>query len=93
MILQIIAALLVLNAVTYLIYAYDKTAARSGVWRVSESTLLGLAFIGGAPAAIAAMFTLRHKIRKPKFRAGLLLILAAQTCLFIYWRTTSGVPA
>ncbi len=92
MLLQIVVALVILNTVTYLVYAYDKSAARNGAWRISESTLFGLAFIGGAPAAIAAMCVLRHKTRKPDFRFGLPLIMAVQTGIFVYWRATGEIP-
>ncbi len=83
--------ILALNAATYLIYYYDKAAARQGAWRISESTLFLLAILGGAPAAITAMLSLRHKTRKPSFRYGLPLILALQAFAFAYWRN-AGAP-
>lgn len=82
---KIILALLALNAVTYLIYFYDKVAARNGAWRISEATLFWVAMLGGSPAAIAAMFTLRHKTRKPGFRYGLPVILFLQWAAYAYW--------
>ncbi len=82
---KLVIALLALNLATYLIYFYDKVAARNGAWRISESTLLWFAMLGGSPAAIAAMFTLRHKTRKPGFRYGLPIILVVQWTAYAYW--------
>lgn len=41
----------VASAVTFLVYAWDKTAAEGGHWRTPESTLIGLALAGGWPGA------------------------------------------
>ena len=51
-----------------LAYWRDKTAAKNGQWRVSESTLLMLGMLGGWPGAIIAQQTLRHKTSKVSFR-------------------------
>ena len=70
----ILLALLVVNVVTALAFAHDKRAALTGVRRVRESTLLGLAFIGGSPAAVWARHRFRHKTRKQPFATQLDLI-------------------
>lgn len=57
-----------LNALTYLVYARDKRAARDGTWRTSERTLHLLALLGGWPAAWWAQQRLRHKSSKTEFR-------------------------
>lgn len=59
------------NVVVFCVYWWDKGAARNDLWRVSEATLLGLAFFGGSPGAIAAQRLLRHKTRKEPFRSNL----------------------
>lgn len=56
------------SAVTFLVYARDKAAARAGRWRTKESTLHLLAVIGGWPGAIAAQRLLHHKNRKTSFQ-------------------------
>ena len=58
---------LILTFVTFLTYANDKRKARKNLWRTPESTLLLLAFIGGAVGALLGMALCRHKIRKAKF--------------------------
>ncbi|MFM2300632.1 MAG: hypothetical protein RLZZ84_368 [Pseudomonadota bacterium] len=70
-----------INAWTWLSFWYDKRQAATGGRRIAERTLLGLALIGGTPAAFFAQQTLRHKTRKQPFRAWLWLITAAQAGL------------
>jgi uncharacterized membrane protein YsdA (DUF1294 family) len=70
------------NVVTLLAYGYDKTIAGSGKMRAPEAVLLGLALIGGSPAALLAMQILRHKTSKPGFQLRFWLILILQ-CLLL----------
>jgi Predicted membrane protein len=65
---------LLLNVAVFLIYGWDKRAAAAGTWRVRESTLLTLAFVGGSFGAVLAQRLLRHKTRKEPFRTILALI-------------------
>lgn len=51
-------------------YAWDKGAAESGQWRVSEAKLLSLGLLGGWPGAIVAQQFLRHKTSKASFRSA-----------------------
>lgn len=72
------AWLLAFNAVTVLVYGYDKAIAGGRRRRVPERTLLGLALCGGTPGALLAMWLFRHKTAKRSFRNGLALVIAAQ---------------
>ena len=60
--------LAVLNGVTFVTYAVDKSAAQRGAWRTSEKTLHLLALLGGWPAAWWAQQWMRHKSSKASFR-------------------------
>ena len=54
--------ILVVNAWTMIRFFIDKLRAESGGWRVPESELLGLALIGGTPAAYAARHLARNVV-------------------------------
>lgn len=58
------------SVVCALVYAIDKSAAKAGRWRVSESALHTLSLVGGWPSALVAQQVLRHKSNKASFRAA-----------------------
>lgn len=64
------------NGLAFLLFRMDKDRAVRGEWRVPESTLLTLAFLGGWFGAKAAQRRFRHKTRKEPFRTFLNLIPA-----------------
>ena len=76
--------LLVITAVTFAVYGWDKLCAKRGMWRVPEKILLLLAFLGGSVGAMAAMAIFRHKTLHLKFRYGVPLILILQLIGLIY---------
>jgi uncharacterized membrane protein YsdA (DUF1294 family)/cold shock CspA family protein len=61
---------LVLSGVTFMAYGWDKVSARGGHWRTQESTLNGLALLGGWPGAWIAQYAWRHKSRKTSFQVA-----------------------
>jgi uncharacterized membrane protein YsdA (DUF1294 family) len=81
--LSIAAYVLAINALEFVVFAWDKHCARKGMWRISESTLLLLAVIGGTIGAIAGQRILRHKTRKEPFRTKLLVIAGLQVVALI----------
>ncbi|HEX8449775.1 MAG TPA: DUF1294 domain-containing protein [Allosphingosinicella sp.] len=74
----ILALLLLVNLVTVFRFWDDKRRAVAGQWRIPESTLLGLAAIGGTPGAVLACRLFRHKTRKQPFATLLWLTGAVQ---------------
>ncbi len=74
-ILKFIALFLALNAFVFSIYFLDKQASRHHGTRISERTLLTLAFVGGSLGAVCAQRLLRHKTRKEPFRSNLRAIV------------------
>ena len=71
----------VVNPVTFAVYAWDKSRARFGAWRVPESRLLFLALIGGWPGAKLAQHLLHHKTRKMPFARRLNTVPVIQLML------------
>lgn len=81
----IIFYVLLINLVTFLVYAIDKYAAIQRKSRIRIVTLLGLAFIGGSIGAITAMYLLRHKTLKDYFAVGVPMIMVMQVVVLFYW--------
>ena len=76
-----------INAVTFVVYGYDKRRAMAGGTRVPEPALHMAALVGGTPAAALAQALFRHKTRKRRFRlvfAGIILLQIGLAC--VYWR-------
>lgn len=71
-------ALLIVNGWTMLRFWQDKRRAITGGRRIPERELLGLALVGGSPAALLARRLFRHKTRKEPFSTQLQLIVAIQ---------------
>jgi uncharacterized membrane protein YsdA (DUF1294 family)/cold shock CspA family protein len=74
-----------LNLATYLVYGWDKHLARMNERRIPESTLLGLALIGGSPGAALAMWAFRHKTRKGTFLTAFAVVVLVQIAAIGYW--------
>ena len=80
---NLILYLIGINALTALIFLYDKRQSQSGGWRVPENTLLGLAILGGSLGAKFAQIKFRHKTRKQPFGHILNAIIVLQVLLII----------
>ena len=76
--------LLLLSAVAYFMYRFDKLAAVRGERRVPESSLHLVSLIGGWPGALVARHALRHKTRKQPFRTAYWLTVVAN-CAVLAW--------
>jgi len=80
----------VLSLLTFLIYAKDKSAAKKGVWRTSESTLHFFALAGGWPGALIAQQKLRHKSQKESFRFVFWITVVLNCSAFAWISTKQG---
>lgn len=74
----------VLSILTLLLYGIDKWRAKRRLWRIRESTLLGLGFLGGAVGALLGMELFRHKTKHWYFWAANLFGLLWQAALAFY---------
>ena len=68
---NIIIYLVVINVIGFLAMWLDKRKAQKGKWRIKESTLFLLAFLGGGVGTIAGMYKFRHKTQKLRFTIGM----------------------
>ncbi len=79
-----LAYLIVINLITIVIFAFDKSRSRGDGRRIPEKTLLLLALIGGTPAALYAMNLFRHKTKKYSFQIPLYIIMLVQIGLIVW---------
>lgn len=63
---------------------YDKIAAKKGLRRISEKSLMITAALGGSVAMYFTMLLIRHKVRKTKFMAGIPAIATAEAALILF---------
>lgn len=81
--------LTIINILTFLIYGIDKLKAKEHWWRISETTLLLLAVVGGSAGAWLGMKVWHHKTLHKKFKYGIPVIFILQVMVviaFCYYR-------
>lgn len=62
---------IVISLISFIIVGIDKLKSKKGDWRVRESTLIILAFLGGAIGVLIGMVFFNHKTKKQKFYIGI----------------------
>lgn len=82
---MIIAIYTLLSIITFVVYGFDKLAARRGGQRVRERTLHLLALCGGWPGALAGQRLFRHKTRNRTFQVDFWLIVLLNSALLMGW--------
>ena len=75
-------ALFAINLAAFAAFGVDKKLAEARQWRISEATLLQLAFFGGSIGAYAGRRVFRHKTRKQPFSSQLFAIVVVQVMAF-----------
>ena len=82
--MSLISYILFVNIIGFFIMFIDKKRAINNQWRISESTLILIATIGGSIGILSGMKYFRHKTKHFKFNTGIPLILVFQLAfLFI----------
>lgn len=81
----VIYYLVAINIMALFAYGLDKFKSKHSRRRISESTLLLLAALGGSAGAWCGMKLWRHKTLHKKFRYGIpaIFIIQLLLCLFI----------
>ena len=68
--------LVLINVITFVVFAIDKVKAMMHKWRIREIVLLGLALIGGSVGGFLAMDFLNHKVKSNHFMVGIPMMIA-----------------
>lgn len=76
--------LLLVNLITFLLFAADKWKAVHHRYRIRESVLLGFSAAGGAFGGLFAMQVFRHKTQKPRFTRWIPVMLVIHAILLSY---------
>ena len=77
--------LFIVNALALTIMIFDKYSAEHHLFRIPETTLFGLAAIGGSLGCIGGMYIVRHKTKHLSFVLGMPAILAVQILLAVWY--------
>ena len=76
---------LCMSVAAFVIYGVDKSRAKRNQWRIKESVLLWMSFLGGAVGALLGMQVFRHKTKHRYFEfvgfLGLVWQAALAVCL------------
>jgi len=91
LLVQILWLYLIVSLITLLAYLKDKSAAKNGEWRTSESTLHLLALLGGWPGALSAQALFRHKSKKTSFRVVFFVTVILNLMLLAWISTPDGL--
>ena len=89
--LSVLVIYLAGSIITFVVYAFDKSAAQRGEWRTSEGTLHLLSLVGGWPGAIFAQQKLRHKSKKQEFRFVFWITVLLNVGAFSWLLTPDGM--
>lgn len=90
---KLLAAWVVINALTFFIYASDKNAAEQGRWRTPEAQLHLFALAGGWPSAAFAQQKFRHKTTKESFRSVFWMTVIVNLAAMLWLTSRYGTAA
>ena len=81
----ILIYLIIINLITFIVFALDKIYAIKKKWRYKEISLLGMCFVGGAIGGFLAMHLFRHKTKKKLFVIGVPLIIVIHLVMILWF--------
>ena len=82
--LALIIAVILINILAVVLMKKDKKYAENGERRISETTLLTVALVGGSLGMYYAMFKYKHKTLHNKFSIGVPVIILLQFTYISY---------
>lgn len=74
-----------ISLVAIIITTVDKYAAKKGMRRIPEATLMTVGLFGGALFMFVTMKTIHHKTRHKKFMVGLPIFIAVHAAAACYY--------
>ena len=78
----IIGYYVIVNILLFLVYGWDKLAAKKCWYRIPEHILLFWGLLGGAVGGLLGMLIWHHKTKKAKFWAVNVLAIPLHICLW-----------
>ena len=81
----ILIYLIIINLITFIVFALDKICAIKKKWRYKEVYLLGMCFVAGAIGGFLAMHLFRHKTKKKLFVIGVPLIIVIHLVMILWF--------
>lgn len=76
--------LIIVNLLSFSLFGIDKRRSKKKLWRIPESTLLGISLLGGSLGSIFGMSFFRHKTKKKKFTILVPIFLLINIYLLFY---------
>jgi len=87
----ILAIAVVMNVVTFALYATDKRRAQNNQWRIKEATLLICGFLMGGIGAFLGMSLLRHKTKHIQFKILVPLAVVVNIAVVVGYLFIAGI--
>lgn len=91
MLLFLVFHLVFINLVTFIAYGVDKSSAQSRRWRIPESNLHTLEFLGGWAGALLGQKIFRHKTKKKSYQLFFWAMMVAEAILIFFILTFLGI--
>jgi len=82
----------VMSVITIVLYNEDKQRAQRKAWRISESSLHLVEFLGGWPGALIAQYSLRHKNAKFAYQVTFWVIVCLHQTGWIFFILGNPLP-
>lgn len=87
---EIVGIYVVASVITFVAYAFDKSAARRGGQRTQESALQLMSLLGGWPGALVGQQLMQHKTRKVAFQQTFWILVAANVVVLVMLLSSQG---
>lgn len=75
--------IVIINIITFIVFALDKYLAIHNKYRIRVRTLFIFCILGGSIGGLISMYLFRHKTKQNSFRIGVPLILIIELMLIL----------